>query len=303
MLGRGARAQQSYPTKAVTVYSASSAGGAFDQSLRVLGVEWEKQTGQPLRPAFTPGPGNILTATRTLTAPADGYSLAMIGFATNNVAIHFMKPPNYTFGAFSYIGTTYAGPLALFVGKNSPIQTIEQLVEESKRRRVTAGISGAREIYHIGGLMFNRAVGANIQYVPYNGGGPSRLAAASGEADAVMSGLFDASTHYNLLRCLCVFGPDNPIKAQVPGRTMREAYGDKGLNIWHPVGIAAPAALERESPALFRQVVERYRSVYEASRPAMERAGFPKESLLLWTPEQIKEWERDFIASIRDIQI
>jgi tripartite-type tricarboxylate transporter receptor subunit TctC len=287
----------------VTIQLASSSGGAFDQSLRAIAPEWERRLGQPIRPVFAPGPGNVLAATRVVTGPPDGHALAMVGVATNAVAIHFLRPPNYGQGSLSYIGTTYAGPLALFVGKNSSIQTVEELVEESKRRRVTAGISGARELYHVGGLMFNRAVGANIQFIPYNGGAPSRLAAVSGEADAVMSGLFDASTHYELLRCLCVLGPENPVPHLMPGRTMREAFGDRAVDIWHPVGICTSAQVEATNPAAFRRLVETYRESYEASREQLERAGFPKESLLLWSPEQIKEWERGFVASIRDIVI
>jgi tripartite-type tricarboxylate transporter receptor subunit TctC len=297
------RAQPAFPSKPLAVQLASSSGGAFDQSLRAIAPEWEKRLGQPIRPVFAPGPGNVLAATRVVTSPPDGHTLAMVGVATNAVAIHFLRPPNYGQGSLSYIGTTYAGPLAIFVGKNSPIRTIEELAEESRKRRVTAGISGARELYHVGGLMFNRAVGANIQMVPYNGGAPSRLAAVSGEADCVVSGLFDASTHYELLRCLCVMGPENPVPQLMPGRTMREAFGDKGLDIWHPVGLAVSSQVESASPAAFRKLAETYRDAYEASREQLERSGFPKESLLLWDPARIKSWERDFVASIRDIQI
>lgn len=294
---------QEFPTKPISIHLASSAGGAFDTSIRAIAPEWEKRLGQPIRPVFAPGPGNVLAATRVVTSPPDGYTLAMVGLATNDVAIQFLKPPNYTFGALSYIGTTYAGPLALFVGKDSPIKSIEDLVEQSKRRRVTAGISGAREIYHIGGLMFNKAVGANIQYIPYNGGAPSRLAAASGETDAVMSGLFDASTHYDILRCLCIIGPENPVPKLVAGRTMREAFGTQAIDIWHPVGLAASSQLETANPAVFQRLAATYAEAYEASRPALERAGFPPESLLLWTPAQIKEWEKGFLASIKDIVV
>lgn len=294
---------QQFPTKPISIHLASSAGGAFDQSIRALAPEWEKRLGQPIRPVFAPGPGNVLAATRVVSGPHDGYTLAMVGAATNAVAIQFLKPPNYSFGALSFIGTTYAGPLALFVGKDSPIRTIEELVEQSTKRRVTAGISGAREIYHIGGLMFNRAVGGKIQYIPYNGGAPSRLAAASGEADAVMSGLFDASTHYDILRCLCIFGPENPVPKLMPGRTVHEAFPGKGLDIWHPVGVAASSQLESQNPAVFDRLASTYHDAFEASRGALEKTGFPAESLLLWSPKQIKEWEKAFVESIKDIQV
>jgi tripartite-type tricarboxylate transporter receptor subunit TctC len=288
---------------ALSVLLASSPGGGFDQAFRGVAPEWERRLKQPIRPVYVPGPGNVLVATRTIGAPPDGSTMAMIGFATNDVAIQFLKPPNYSFGEFAYIGTAYAGPLAFFVGKNSPIKNIQELVEASKHRKVTAGISGAREIYHVGGLMFNRAVGAKIEYIPYNGGAPSRLAAASGETDLVMSGLFDASTNYDLLRCVCVFGPENPIPKIMPGPTMHELFGKAAIDIWHPVGFATSSKAKKANPAAYKLLVDTYREAYEASRPALVKIGFPEQALVYWSPEKISDWERGFLAGIKDIVI
>ena len=139
------------------MYSAGSAGGGFDRVSRNFAPKFEELTGQPFNVLFTPGAGGTLTATKLLTAPPDGHSVAYIAFSSMDVAIHVMKPPNYSYESFAHIGTGYSGPLAIFTGKdNDKYNSIEDLVAASKKGRVTAGISGAREWYHIAGLIFNR---------------------------------------------------------------------------------------------------------------------------------------------------
>lgn len=292
-----------FPSKAFTMYSAGKAGGGFDRASRNFAPEFERLTGQPFKPVFAPGAGGVLAATKLLTAKPDGHTVCYIAYSSMGVSIHVKKPPNFGYDSFAHIGTTYGGPLALFVGKNSKITSIEQLVAESKKRRVTAGISGAREWYHVGGLIFNARTGANITYVPYGGGGPSRKAAASGESDAVMTGLFDASSNYGILRCLCIFAEKNPIPHTIQAPTMGDIYGKKAINMWHPTGLTTSSEVKKKSPENYRYLVDTYRKAITAkvTRDRLIKSGFPPEALITWGPEEIEEWQRGFLAEVKKI--
>lgn len=292
-----------FPSKAFTMYSAGKAGGGFDRASRNFSPEFERLTGQPFKVIFTPGAGGVLTATKLLTAAPDGHTVAYIAFSSMGVAIHVTKPKNFSYDSFAHIGTGYGGPLAMFVGKNSDVETIEQLVEKSKNGRVTAGISGAREWYHVGGLIFNARTGANITYVPYGGGGPSRKAAASGEADAVMTGLFDASANYDILRCLCIFAEKNPIPHIIQAPTMHDVYGSKAVDMLHPTGLTTSVEVKKQNPDHYRYVVDTYKEAITAkvTRDRMIKSGFPPEALVYWSPEQIDEWQKEFLAEVKQI--
>lgn len=293
-----------FPSKAFTMYSAGKAGGGFDRASRNFAPEFERLTGQPYKVIFTPGAGGVLTATKLLTAPPDGHTMAYIAFSSMNVAIHVGKPPNFSYDSFAHIGTGYSGPLALFVGKNSKYDKLEDLINDSKKGRVTAGISGAREWYHVGGLILNARTGGNITYVPYGGGGPSRKAAASGEADAVMTGLFDAASNYDVLKCLCIFADKNPIPNIIQAPTMKEIYGDKtGITMMHPTGLTTSAEVKAKNPDNYRYVVDAYKKAITAktTRDRLIKSGFPAEALVYWGPDEINEWQKEFLSEVQKI--
>ena len=302
-LGLDAAVAASFPSKAFTMYSAGKAGGGFDRVSRNFAPEFERLTDKPFKVLFTPGAGGVLTATKLLSAKPDGHTVAYIAFSSMGVAIHVSKPPNFSHDSFAHIGTGYGGPLALFVGKNSKVESIEQLVSESKKRRVTAGISGAREWYHVGGLIFNARTGANITYVPYGGGGPSRKAAASGESDAVMTGLFDASTNYDILRCLCIFADKNPIPHLIQAPTMGEVFGNKAISMLHPTGLTTSAEVKKKNPENYAYLVDTYKKAITAksTRERLIKSGFPPEALIYWSPEEIEEWQKSFLSEVKQI--
>jgi tripartite-type tricarboxylate transporter receptor subunit TctC len=295
-----------FPWKPFTAYQAGKPGGGTDRFSQNLFPEFQRLTGQPVNKLFTPGAGGILAGTKILAAPSDGHTLGIVAISTMNVSIHFNKPEQFGFGAFAYLGTMYVGPLAVFTGKDSKYTSIEQLVEDSKKEKISVAVTAARQMYHIGGMIFNKATGANFQYVPYGGGLASRRAAGSGEVPAVMTGLFDASANYDILRCLCIFGPKNPIPnimKNVP--TMHDVYGKKAVDLWHPTGICTSGEVEKENPDNYAFLVEKYEHAYKA-KTTIDRqikSGFPPEAVVYWSPEEIKEFEKDFIAQIRAIKL
>jgi hypothetical protein len=102
---------------------------------------------------------------------------------------------------------------------------------------------------------------------------------------------------------VCVFGPENPIPKIMPGPTMHELFGKAAIDIWHPVGFATSSKAKKANPAAYKLLVDTYREAYEASRPALVKIGFPEQALVYWSPEKISDWERGFLAGIKDIVI
>ena len=139
--------------------------------------------------------------------------------------------------------------------------------------------------------------------MPYGGGGPSRRAAAAGETDVVMTGFFDAASMFDQLRCLCIFADRNPLPERVSAPTMREVYGDKAINLLHPNGLTTSAAFRAERPDDYARLVDTFKAAITAdnTRKAMIAAGFPPEALIYWSPDDIDDWYRSFVAEVRTI--
>src|SRR3546814_8948355 len=96
--------------------------------------------------------------------------------------------------------------MSLFVAANSPIQSIEQLVDEGKKRTVNISVSRLPHPASIGVLALGEATGADFQLVPYGGGNPSAMAAVTGEVDACALPLANPIKLGEQVRILTTFG-------------------------------------------------------------------------------------------------
>ncbi|WP_272872361.1 tripartite tricarboxylate transporter substrate-binding protein, partial [Agrobacterium tumefaciens] len=62
------------------------------------------------------------------------------------------------------------------VNKVSPIKTAKEFVEAAKANPVVVGVTGIGHPSQITALLFEEAAGVKLNFVPFNGGGPARLA-------------------------------------------------------------------------------------------------------------------------------
>src|SRR3546814_2351261 len=94
------------------------------------------------------------------------------------VIMQALQKPSVKLGEdFVYINQISSEVMSLFVAANSPIQSIEQLVDEGKKRTVNISVSRLPHPASIGVLALGEATGADFQLVPYGGGNPSAMAA------------------------------------------------------------------------------------------------------------------------------
>src|SRR3546814_10236271 len=80
-----------------------------------------------------------------------------------------------------YFQKTSTEPMAVWVGPNSPIASLEQLVEEGRKRRITVAVSRLPHPASIGMLALGEATGAEFNLVPFGGGNPTAMAAIRSE--------------------------------------------------------------------------------------------------------------------------
>ena len=103
----------------------------------------------------------------------------IITFATQNT--------NYDLpGDIIHFAKTGGTPIVCYVGANSPIQSIEQLVDEGKKRTVNIATSRLPHPGTIGMLSLADAMGADFNMIPYGGGNPTSMAVITGETDAAV---------------------------------------------------------------------------------------------------------------------
>ena len=245
-----ARAQGSYPDRAIRLVVPFPPGGGTDTISREVAGRMQALSGWTVVPENRPGAGGNIGLDAVAKAAPDGYTIGM-GQAAN-LAVNPALYPNMPFQAmrdFAFVSLVATQPLVLVVAKQAPWADIRALAAavRSAREPLTAGHPGNGTLGHLSGELFGHRLGAEIMAVPYRGAGNVVTDLMAGRVDmyfgtpSTVRGLLDSGE----LRALAVTSrARSPFLPDVP--SLVEA-GFEGVEAENWTGIVAPA---RTPPAI-----------------------------------------------------
>jgi tripartite-type tricarboxylate transporter receptor subunit TctC len=204
-----------FPERNLNIVVPTNSGGGADRDVRSFNKVWTKYIKASFTYDFFPGAaGQVGYEVYLGKRDPDCYSL-LFGNMGPEVIMYALQKPPYKFpGDYVYITQISSEVMAVFVGKNSPIKSIEQLVSEGKKRTVTIAVSRLPHPASIGMMALGEATGAKFNLIPYGGGGPSSRAGLSGETDAVALPIAQPVKLGGEARTLGVFAKKNPVPAE-----------------------------------------------------------------------------------------
>jgi tripartite-type tricarboxylate transporter receptor subunit TctC len=141
--------------------------------------------GQPLIIENVTGAGGSLGVARAARSTPDGYSL-IVGNWASHVGSGAIYPVKYDllkdFEPIVLVATT---PLWIVARKTFPADDLRGLIAWLKANpdKASAATVGAGSPSHLCALYFQQSVGANLQVVPYRGGGPAIQDLLAGQID------------------------------------------------------------------------------------------------------------------------
>ncbi len=290
-----AQAQETYPTRPITMVVPFPPGGVADLTGRPTAQAMEKALKQPVVVANKPGAGGATGMAAVATGKPDGYTLLM---ALSSISIIpeadklFGRQPAYQMSQLAPVALISADPTVLVVRAESPWKTLKEFVEDAKKRpgALTFSSSGVYGTLHMAMEMFAHSAGIKMRHVPFTGAGPAVTALLGGHVDAVASGPSAVISHIKAgkLRVLASWGttrltslPDVP--------TFKElGYKDVEFYIWS--GVFAPAG----TPAPVMKTLR------DAARQSVQDPDFKKTMEKIETPVQYldapefqKFWDAD----------
>lgn len=216
-----AASKDNYPNKIIQVIVPSDEGGAMDRAVRAFTNVWSKKLGVSFQVSFYPGASGQVGYELFTKAEPDGYTLLcgnigpeMLMYATQDVGYKF--PDDYV-----YFGGMDADPAVIWVAKNSPINSMEELIALGKTRTVTLSTSRYPHPSTLAALLLAQQSGADFSIIPYGGGAATRTAGLTGEVDAVTTNLSSSLELLDEIKILMVFNdtnewPDKTQNAPVP---------------------------------------------------------------------------------------
>ncbi len=264
---------QSYPTRPVRFIVPFPAGGFSDVLARVLGQKFAEGTGQPVVVDNRAGASGNIGAEAVAKAAPDGYTLLVTSsnFTTNPG--QFKKLPFDPIRDFAHIMLVSEGALATTVHPSMPVRSVKELIAFARARRdqLNFASSGIGTTGHYAGELVNVLMKVQMVHVPYKGSGGAMNAIIGGEVALAFPQMPPALPHIatGRLRALAVTtARRSAILPDLP--TMGEA-GVPGFEISGWLGIAAPAAIPRDTVALI------HRELTRALRDPATRNTFVKQ--------------------------
>ncbi len=240
--GTGLRAQESYPSKPITIIVGFAPGGGGDISARFLAEYIREHWKTTAVVDNKPGAGATIATAQLARAKPDGYTVALATTSPFCVAPHFQSVAYDPQRDFSYLFQYLVSAQPLFVRADSPHKTAQDFVawgkaNPGKLNWSTAATNGGPHIATEAAL---KHLGITATYVPYKGGAEAILALLSGQIDALVAAEFPAYAANGQIRLLAESGTER-IAAYPDVPTYRELGWPVGLPIFY--GIAGPAGI------------------------------------------------------------
>ena len=290
----GVLAQDSFPSRGITILIGYPPGGSIDTTSRALAPVLQRLLGQPVVVLNRPGAAAVVGTQQVAIAAPDGYTITV---ATTQLALSpavdqvFGRPPTFTRDMFRPIALVSADPSILFVGANQPWQTLQDLVADARKRpgAILYASGGLYGTTHIAVEIFLKATATQMRHLPTAGGGPALLAVLGDNAQllAAHPAVGGPQVKSGKLRALATMGakrvssfPDVP--------TLQELGYDGEYYQWN--GVFVPAKVPEPIVAIWREAVAK--AVKEPDYiEAMRRLG--TDVLYLDGDEFKTWWDRD----------
>lgn len=291
---------QEYPNKPIHIIVGYGPGGSTDTAARVMSLRLEKILGQPIVVENRPGAAAMIAHDYVSRAEPDGYTL-IISATGDTIAVTLNPEMPYKYpDAFEPIARLTRSAFLVVVPTSSPVESIADLIELAKTKRLTFGSSGLGTPSHLGAQMLLDASNVEGTHVPYKGAGPLAAAVMGGEIDfafANMSSSLSASQEGRLRAIAQSSETRSTAAADVP--TVAES-GIPGFNVISWAGIDAPAGtpgaiVKKLSDAALEALA------MQETQDAFEKAGTdtypaPSAEYAAFLNSQVKQW-KDVIDS------
>ena len=291
-LAATAIAQESFPSRPITMIIPFPPGGFVDLTGRPLAAAMEKIVGQAVAISNRGGAVGAIGTTAAANSKPDGYTVLTTASTISMVPEAdklFDRKPAYTIDQLAPIALIWTDPVYLVVLSESPWKSVKELVADARQRPMSFSSSGLYGALHIPTEMFLQAAKIKMRHLPTAGGGPSLTQLLGGHVDMSTGGPAALTSHIKAgkLRGLAGWGAKrHALLPDVP--TFMELGYNIEYYVW--VGVFVPAGTPDAAVKVLR----------DATRKAVEDSDFKAVMAKLNTPiyyldapDFQKFWDRD----------
>ncbi len=271
VLGASGVEEGEYPSRNIRLIIPTGEGGSADRVAQAVTNVWREYLGVEFERSFHPGASGQVGYEVFMDSEPDGYTL-LTGNLSAEMIMYGLQDPDYDFPEdLVYFASVGTDPQVLWVPKDSPFETIEELVEESKERPITVSTSRLPHPATIGAAGIADATGGEFRMVPYGGGSAARTAGVTGEVDASIDDVGSSTPLADDIRFLVMFQSENlwpDLSEDVP--TVNDVFDTDLPNLGSIRVFAVQREFIEQYPGRFEILVSTLQEAMEDPRMAEE---------------------------------
>ena len=167
-------AAQSWPTaRPITLIVPFPPGGNVDFAARVLATRFGETLKQSVVVENVPGAGGVIGVSKTVAAPADGYTL-LVGVDSAISIAKFVTPTAVRYDSLrdlAPIGIINAAPMIILAKPALPADNVADLIKLARAQpgKLSYATSGVGTVLHLAMERVKAQAGIDLVHVPYKG--------------------------------------------------------------------------------------------------------------------------------------
>ncbi len=231
---------QAYPAQPARLLVGFAAGGPTDLAARLMAQWLSERLGQQFAVENRPGAGSNIATEAVVRAPADGYTLLLVG-ASAAINATLYRNLNFNFiRDIAPVASVFRVPLVMEVNSSFPAATVPDFVAYARANpgKLNMASGGNGTPAHVAGELFKMMAGIDMIHVPYRGDSAAVTDLLGGQVQVMFPAL-SASIAYikaGKLRALAVTtATRSAALPEVP--TLRDFVPGYEASGWYGLGV------------------------------------------------------------------
>lgn len=182
-------AHAQWPDKPIKLVVPYPAGGAADNTARIMAQHLGERLKQQIIVDNRPGASGTIGAAYVAKAPADGYTLLL---DATSYAVNPSLFPKLSYDPakdLAPVSLIMQVPLLMLVPANSPYTSVASFVKAAKEKpgKITFASAGTGGAQHLAAELFAQSEKISMTHIPYKGGAPALTDLIGGQVDLMFS--------------------------------------------------------------------------------------------------------------------
>lgn len=182
-------AHAQWPDKPIKLVVPYPAGGAADNTARIMAQHLGERLKQQIIVDNRPGASGTIGAAYVAKAPADGYTLLL---DATSYAVNPSLFPKLSYDPakdLAPVSLIMQVPLLMLVPANSPYTSVASFVKAAKDKpgKITFASAGTGGAQHLAAELFAQSEKISMTHIPYKGGAPALTDLIGGQVDLMFS--------------------------------------------------------------------------------------------------------------------